>query len=69
MGKNADLFLNSYLDLMSSHPHGQEQWGWEEAERRRTPMKEAQIASGWAKQYIRERGGIVKIATRMTVVD
>ncbi len=32
-------------------------------------MKEAQIASSWAKQYIRERGGIVNIATRMTVVD
>lgn len=27
------------------------------------------IASGWAKQYIRDRGGIVNIATRMTVVD
>jgi hypothetical protein len=32
-------------------------------------MKEARIASGWAKQYIRERGGIINIATRMTVVD
>ena len=32
-------------------------------------MKEARIASGWAKQYIREHGGIINIATRMTVVD
>jgi hypothetical protein len=32
-------------------------------------MKEARIASGWAKQYIRDRGGIINIATRMTVVD
>ena len=32
-------------------------------------MKEARIASGWAKKYIRDRGGIVNIATRMTVVD
>jgi hypothetical protein len=32
-------------------------------------MKDARIASGWAKQYILERGGIVNIATRMTVVD
>lgn len=32
-------------------------------------MKEARIASGWAKQYIRDRGGIINIANRMTVVD
>lgn len=32
-------------------------------------MKEAQIASAWARQYIRDHGGIVNIATRMTVVD
>jgi hypothetical protein len=30
---------------------------------------EAQIASGWAKQHIRDRSSIVNIATRMTVVD
>jgi hypothetical protein len=32
-------------------------------------MKEARIAFGWARQYIRDRGGIINIATRMTVVD
>lgn len=32
-------------------------------------MREARIASGWAKQYIRDRGSIINIATRMTVVD
>jgi hypothetical protein len=32
-------------------------------------MKEARIASGWARQHIRERGGVVNIASRMTVVD
>ena len=32
-------------------------------------MKEARIASGWARQSIRERGGVVNIASRMTVVD
>jgi hypothetical protein len=34
-----------------------------------TNLKKARIASGWAKQYIRDRGGIINIATRMTVVD
>lgn len=32
-------------------------------------MREARIASGWAKKYIRGHGGVVNIATRMTVVD
>ena len=32
-------------------------------------MKKARITSEWLKRYIRERGGVVNIATRMTVVD